>query len=167
MTEAPAAQAENTEFTETAETAETAETTENEETVPAAASIPVRVDGEADPVTAAAPDGATDPAAEPAAELAAEPEAADDKAKAAKPKRKAAPRKAAATKALVVLREGRVHYADTEAVVVVDLDEAANPDTDVHDVLDRLTELRDAVEGPGRAEAVRALTELIQEKALG
>jgi hypothetical protein len=60
-----------------------------------------------------------------------------------------------------------VHYADAETVVVVDLDEAASPDTDVHDVLDRLTELRDAVEYPGKADAVRALTDLIQEKALG
>jgi len=98
----------------------------------------------------------------------ADDKAADDKGK-AKPRRKTAPRKAAATatKALVVLREGRVHYADAETVVVVDLDEAASPDTDVHDVLDRLTELRDAVECPGKADAVRALTDLIQEKALG
>lgn len=93
-------------------------------------------------------------------------DAADDKTK-AKPRCKTAPRKAAATKALVVLRDGRVHYCDAETVVVVDLDEAASPDTDVHDVLDRLTELRDAAECPGKAEAVKALTDLIQEKALG
>ena len=92
----------------------------------------------------------------------------DEKKTAAKPKRKSAPRKAAGgTKTLVVLREGRVQYADADAVVVVDLDEAASPDTDVHDVLDRLTELRDAAESPAKADAVRSLTDLIQEKALG
>jgi hypothetical protein len=92
----------------------------------------------------------------------------DEKKAAAKPKRKSAPRKAAGgTKTLVVLKEGRVQYADADAVVVVDLDEAASPDTDVHDVLDRLTELRDAAESPAKADAVRALTDLIQEKALG
>jgi hypothetical protein len=92
----------------------------------------------------------------------------DEKKAAAKPKRKSAPRKAAGgTKTLVVLKEGRIQYADAEAVVVVDLDEAASPDTDVHDVLDRLTELRDAAESPAKAEVVRALTEVIQEKALG
>jgi hypothetical protein len=91
----------------------------------------------------------------------------DEKKTAAKPKRKSAPRKAAGTKTLVVLKEGRVQYADADAVVVVDLDEAASPDTDVHDVLDRLTELRDAAESPAKADAVRSLTDLIQEKALG
>ena len=91
-----------------------------------------------------------------------------EKKAAAKPKRKSAPRKAAGgTKSLVVLKEGRVQYADADAVVVVDLDEAASPDTDVHDVLDRLTELRDAAESPAKADAVRSLTDLIQEKALG
>jgi len=91
----------------------------------------------------------------------------DEKKTAAKPKRKSAPRKAAGTKTLVVLKDGRVQYADADAVVVVDLDEAASPDTDVHDVLDRLTELRDATESPAKADAVRSLTDLIQEKALG
>lgn len=86
--------------------------------------------------------------------------------KAAK-KRKAAPKSktAAGTKSLVVFREGKVHYAD-ESVVVLDLDDAANPDTDVHDVVDKLSELRDAVESPGRAEAVTLIGELIQAKAL-
>jgi hypothetical protein len=96
-----------------------------------------------------------------------EKEERDEKKTAAKPKRKSAPRKAAGTKTLVVLKEGRVHYADVESVLVVDLDEASSPDTDVHDVLDRLTELRDAADSPGKADAVRALTDLIQEKALG
>lgn len=92
----------------------------------------------------------------------------DEKKAAAKPKRKSAPRKTAGgSKTLVVLKEGRVQYADADAVVVVDLDEAASPDTDVHDVLDRLTELRDATESPAKTDAVRALTDLIQEKALG
>ena len=72
---------------------------------------------------------------------------------------------AGGTKALVVWREGRLHYAD-ENVLVIDLDEAASADVDVHDVVDRLTELRDAVESPGRADTVAALGEIIQEKAL-
>ncbi|ACU69060.1 hypothetical protein Caci_0105 [Catenulispora acidiphila DSM 44928] len=97
-----------------------------------------------------------------------EKEDKDEKKTAAKPKRKSAPRKTAGgSKTLVVLKGGRVQYADTDAVVVVDLDEAASPDTDVHDVLDRLTELRDATESPAKTDAVRALTDLIQEKALG
>jgi outer membrane biosynthesis protein TonB len=99
-------------------------------------------------------------------------EAADDKsrtaaASSAKPKRKSAPRKAAGTKTLVVFREGRVQYVDPDTVLVIDLDEAASPDTDVHDVVDRLTELRDAMDCPGKSDAVRALTDLIREKALG
>lgn len=81
-------------------------------------------------------------------------------------KRKAAPKsKSAGMKSLVVLRDGKVHYAD-ETVVVLDLDDAAHPDTDVHDVVDKLTELRDAVESPGRTEAVSLVAELIQTKAL-
>lgn len=97
-----------------------------------------------------------------------EKEDKDEKKAAAKPKRKSAPRKAVGgTKTLVVLKDGRVQYADADAVVVVDLDEAAAPDTDVHDVLDRLTELRDAAESPAKAAAVRSLTDLIQEKVLG
>lgn len=119
----------------------------------------------------------TEPEAEPVGEVKEEKEPRDEKddkddkdekKAAAKPKRKSAPRKAAGgTKTLVVLKEGRVQYADADAVVVVDLDEAASPDTDVHDVLDRLTELRDAAESPAKADAVRSLTDLIQEKALG
>jgi hypothetical protein len=94
---------------------------------------------------------------------AAEPEVASGKGK----KRKSAPKakSAAGTKSLVVLREGKVHYAD-ESVVVLDLDDAAHPDTDVHDVVDKLSELRDAAESTGRAEAVALVAELIQAKAL-
>lgn len=82
-------------------------------------------------------------------------------------KRKSAPKSkaAAANKSLVVFRDGKVHYAD-ESVVVLDLDEASHADTDVHDVVDKLSELRDAVESPGRAEAVALVAELIQAKAL-
>jgi hypothetical protein len=72
---------------------------------------------------------------------------------------------AGGTKTLVVWREGRVHYAD-DGVLVVDLDEAASPDTDMHDVVDRLAELREALDSPGRADAVAALAEIIQDKAL-
>jgi hypothetical protein len=100
--------------------------------------------------------------AEPEAPASA-PESGAGKAK----KRKTAPKsaKAAGTKSLVVFREGKVHYAD-ETVVVLDLDDAAHPDTDVHDVVDKLSELRDAVESTGRAEAVSLVAELIQAKAL-
>ena len=81
-------------------------------------------------------------------------------------KRKVAPKaKTAGTKSLVVFREGKVHYAD-ETVVVLDLDDAAHPDTDVHDVVDKLSELRDAIESSGRSEAVSLVAELIQAKAL-
>jgi hypothetical protein len=90
----------------------------------------------------------------------------EDKSKSKRPK-KSAPRKAAGTKTLVVLRDGRVQFADVDTVLVIDLDEAALPDTDVHDVVDRLAELRDAVDSEGKADAVKALTDIIQEKALG
>jgi hypothetical protein len=98
----------------------------------------------------------------------AEPEPASAESGGKGKKRKAAPRAAkspAGTKALVVFRDGKVHYAD-ESVVVLDLDEAAHPDTDVHDVVDKLSELRDAAESAGRAEAVALVAELIQAKAL-
>ena len=92
----------------------------------------------------------------------AEPEAAPGKGK----KRKSAPKtKSAGLKSLVVLRDGKVHYAD-DSIVVLDLDDAAHPDTDVHDVVDKLSELRDAAESPGRTEAVALVAELIQAKAL-
>lgn len=81
-------------------------------------------------------------------------------------KRKTAPKsKSAGMKSLVVFRDGKVHYAD-DTVVVLDLDDAAHPDTDVHDVVDKLSELRDAAESPGRTEAVALVAELIQAKAL-
>jgi hypothetical protein len=134
------------------------------------AAPPVPKDGETPPAEAA---DETEPVAGAAEdkdekEDKEDKEDKDEKKAAAKPKRKSAPRKAAGgTKTLVVLKEGRVQYADADAVVVVDLDDAASPDTDVHDVLDRLTELRDAAESPAKADAVRSLTDLIQEKALG
>ena len=117
-----------------------------------------------------------DDAPEPAAEDVPQPRGAESEpaatasaesgsGKSAK-KRKSAPKaKAAGTKSLVVFREGKVHYAD-ESVVVLDLNDAAHPDTDVHDVVDKLSELRDAAESPGRVEAVTLVAELIQAKAL-
>lgn len=99
---------------------------------------------------------------------AAEADGDAERGKSAKKPRRAVRTKAASaggTKALVVWREGRLHYAD-ENVLVIDLDEAASPDVDMHDVVDRLAELRDAVESTGRAETVAALGEIIQEKAL-
>jgi hypothetical protein len=53
-----------------------------------------------------------------------------------------------------------------DSVLVIDLDEASSADLDVHDLVDRLTELREAVESAGRTEAVAALVEIIQDKAL-
>lgn len=106
------------------------------------------------------------PAASESPAVSDSPASSESPAKAKK--RKSAPRtakSAAGTKALVVFREGRVHYAD-ESVVVLDLDEAAHPDTDVHDVVDKLSELRDAAESAGRAEAISLVADLIQTKAL-
>jgi hypothetical protein len=133
---------------------------------PPAEEVPQPRSAEAEPAEPAAE--TVEPAAEsvePAAESvepAAEPEPA-----AKTKKRKAAPKSktAAGTKSLVVFRQGKVHYAD-ESVVVLDLDDAAHPDTDVHDVVDKLSELRDAMESTGRAEAVSLVAELIQAKAL-
>ena len=88
-----------------------------------------------------------------------------ERGKSKKPRRAVRAKSAGGTKSLVVWREGRLYYAD-DSVLVVDLDEAASPDTDVHDVVDRLTELRDAVDSAGRTEIVAALGEIIQEKAL-
>jgi len=103
---------------------------------------------------------------EPRPAVEAESEVEPERSKSSKKQRRAVRAKSAGgTKALVVWREGRLHYAD-ESVLVIDLDEAASPDVDVHDVVDRLAELRDAVESAGRAEAVSALGEIIQEKAL-
>jgi hypothetical protein len=115
------------------------------------------------------------PAQEQPAEEVPQPRSAEPEAAATAPesgagkakKRKTAPKstKAAGTKSLVVFRDGKVHYAD-ETIVVLDLDDAAHPDTDVHDVVDKLSELRDAIDSPGRAEAVSLVAELIQAKAL-
>ena len=103
-------------------------------------------------------------AAEPAPE-APEPEPDAERSKTRKTRKSMRGKSAGGTKTLVVWREGRVQYAD-DGVLVVDLDEAASPDIDVHDVVDRLTELREAVDSPGRADAVAALAEIIQDKAL-
>jgi hypothetical protein len=94
-----------------------------------------------------------------------EPEPEADRGKTKRARKAVRGKSAGGTKTLVVWREGRVHYAD-DGVLVVDLDEAASPDTDVHDVVDRLTELREALDSPGRADAVAALAEIIQDKAL-
>ena len=125
----------------------------------------------AEAVSAEAATSAPEPVVEPSSTSAEVPqqrtvetESASGKGK----KRKSAPKppkSAVGTKSLVVLREGRVHYAD-ETVVVLDLDDAAHPDTDVHDVVDKLSELRDAIESSGRVEAVALVAELIQAKAL-
>jgi hypothetical protein len=116
----------------------------------------------ADPV--AAPAIPPQAAAEPAPE-APEPEPDAERGKTRKTRKSVRGKSAGGSKTLVVWREGRVQYAD-DGVLVVDLDEAASPDIDVHDVVDRLTELREAVDSPGRADAVAALAEIIQDKAL-
>ena len=134
-----------------AEPAQSATAAESEESAE-----PAQSEESAEPADASAPPEVPQPRA-------VEPEPAS-KAK----KRKTAPRaakSAAGTKALVVFREGRLHYAD-ESVVVLDLDEAAHPDTDVHDVVDKLSELRDAAESTGRTEAITLVADLIQAKAL-
>lgn len=117
----------------------------------------------ADPERSAAAAESTAAVAEVPQPRSAESDSGSGKGK----KRKAAPKSksAAGTKSLVVFRDGKVHYSD-ESVVVLDLDEAAHPDTDVHDVVDKLSELRDATESTGRTEAVTLVAELIQAKAL-
>ena len=117
----------------------------------------------------------SEPAVEPEPEASAEPEVPQPRSVEPDPepsskakKRKSAPRSAktaTGTKSLVVFRDGKVHYAD-ESVVVLDLDEAAHPDTDVHDVVDKLSELRDASDSAGRTEAITLVADLIQAKAL-
>lgn len=119
----------------------------------------------APPTPEAAAPGAATVASVPEQRPAAEAEGEAERGKAKKPRRAVRAKSAGGTKALVVWREGRLHYAD-ENVLVIDLDEAASPDIDVHDVVDRLAELRDAAESTGRAETVAALGEIIQEKAL-
>ncbi len=111
---------------------------------------------------AAAPDASVP---EPRPAPAVEADGETERGKSKKARRAVRAKSTGGTKALVVWREGRLHYAD-DNVLVIDLDEAASTDVDVHDVVDRLAELRDAVESPGRAETVAALGEIIQEKAL-
>jgi hypothetical protein len=103
------------------------------------------------------------PVPEPRPPAEAEPDAERGKSK--RPRKAVRSKSAGGTKALVVWREGKVHYAD-DSVLVIDLDEVAAADVDVHDVVDRLAELREALDSPGRAEAVTVLAEIIQEKAL-
>ncbi|WP_157436308.1 hypothetical protein [Actinospica robiniae] len=141
------------------------------------ASVSVEPEPEAEAEAAAEPEDAAEPEVpeqrgaepEPTTEPESGPEPEPEPEPAAKvKKRKSAPRSAksaAGSKALVVFRDGRVHYAD-ESVVVLDLDEAAHQDTDVHDVVDKLSELRDAAESAGRTEAISLVAELIQAKAL-
>jgi hypothetical protein len=119
------------------------------------------------PSTPATTAAATAPVPEPRASADPDPEA-ERGGKSKRPRKAAAVRggrTAGGTKALVVWHQGRVHYAD-DSVLVIDLDEAASPDMDVHDIVDRLAELREAADSPGRTEAVTALVEIIQEKAL-
>ena len=118
-----------------------------------------------EPPEGAAPEPVTAEASVPEPRQAAETDGESERGKAKKPRRAVRTKSAGGTKALVVWREGRLHYAD-ENVLVIDLDEAASPEVDVHDVVDRLAELRDATESAGRAETVTALGEIIQEKAL-
>ena len=132
-------------------------------------------DPSADRAVESAPDQPGESSADESAEEVPQPRSAEPEpassaesnaGKSAKKQRKTAPKaKTAGTKSLVVFRDGKVHYAD-ETVLVLDLDDAAHPDTDVHDVVDKLSELRDAIESPGRSEAVSLVAELIQAKAL-
>jgi hypothetical protein len=118
-----------------------------------------------EPPESAAPEPMAPEASVPEPRPAADGDGETERGKAKKPRRAVRAKSVGGTKALVVWREGRLHYAD-ENVLVIDLDEAASPEVDVHDVVDRLAELRDATESTGRAETVAALGEIIQEKAL-
>lgn len=142
---------------------------EAETQAPVEGEAPVEAEAPAEPETAAEPEAPEQRGAASESESEPEPGPEREPEPAAKvKKRKSAPRSAkspAGTKALVVFRDGRVHYAD-ESVVVLDLDEAAHPDTDVHDVVDKLSELRDAAESAGRTEAISLVADLIQAKAL-
>ncbi|MBR7837669.1 hypothetical protein KDL01_30605 [Actinospica durhamensis] len=135
----------------------------------------IEAETEAESEPAAEPAAEPDPEPESEPEASAEPEVPQPRSVEPDPepsskakKRKSAPRSAktaTGTKALVVFRDGKVHYAD-ESVVVLDLDEAAHPDTDVHDVVDKLSELRDTSDSAGRTEAIALVADLIQAKAL-
>jgi len=127
--------------------------------------MPVEAVPEETALEEAAPEPAAPEPAVPEPRPTPEAEVEIERGKSKKPRRAVRAKSVSGTKALVVWREGRLHYSD-DSVLVVDLDEAASPDTDVHDVVDRLTELRDAVESAGRTETVAALAEIIQEKAL-
>jgi hypothetical protein len=105
------------------------------------------------------------PPPRPEAEADGDPERDPERGKVKKARKTVRAKSVGGTKALVVWREGRVQYAD-DSVLVVDLDEAASADLDVHEVVDRLAELREAADSPGRADAVTALAEIIQDKAL-
>lgn len=148
-------------------TGETAPSGPAEHAAEQAEAVPTAGADEAEAAVKTAPPEQADPSAAAVAEVpqprSAESESSSGKGK----KRKAAPKSksAAGTKSLVVFRDGKVHYSD-ETIVVLDLDEAAHPDTDVHDVVDKLSELRDAIESAGRTEAVSLVAELIQAKAL-
>jgi hypothetical protein len=129
--------------------------------------VPPQIHASPEPAPTAepAPEG-PEPKAEADTRPSPEPEPDAERGKAKKGRKAVRGKGSGGTKTLVVWREGKVLYAD-DGVLVVDLDEAAAPDMDVHDVVDRLTELREALESPGRADAVAALAEIIQDKALG
>jgi hypothetical protein len=127
---------------------------------PAAVTVPVEPAGPTEPAAPAVPAPVPTPRPE------AETEGEQERGKARKTRKTVRAKSAVGgTKALVVWRDGKLHYAD-DGVVVVDLDEAASPDLDMHEVVDRLAELREAADSAGRAEAVAALAEIIQDKAL-
>ena len=130
--------------------------------VGAAAEVPTAEPASADNPGASGPTSAP-PVPEPRAT--ADPDADADRGKAKKQRKAVRGRTAGGTKSLVVWQQGRVHYAD-DSVFVLDLDEATSADLDVHELVDRLTELREVLDSPGRSEAVSALVEIIQEKAL-
>ena len=89
----------------------------------------------------------------------ADPDPDVERGKSKKQRKAVRGRSAGGTKSLVVWHQGRVHYAD-DSVFVLDLDDAACAELDVHDLVDRLTELREVLDSPGRSEAVSALVNL-------
>ena len=98
--------------------------------------------------------------------------AAENVTAAAKPKRgrgrgagKAKMAKPEATKILVVKRDGQT-IAHSDAVVIVDLDDASEDDTDPAGLINLLRSLREVPDDSFRREVVDAVKDLIEAKAL-
>lgn len=121
---------------------------------------------------------AAEPTPSPTSDPVPAPEAAQAETPApTAPTKKAAPKKPArkkasgtdtteevATKPLVVISDGKVHYLDS-SVYVVNLDDARAV-TDAHEVVDFLAGLAEVADSDGKTEVISNLTEILTEKAL-